>query len=94
VVTYGLIAIGLGAFFATLGWLGLTGRLLRRPLEDTVGNFGDVAVLDLGAQGLWRPARGQDDGLSWSPVRSAAVWAALGRLFAVTLDDGPAEPSS
>jgi hypothetical protein len=54
---------------------------------------GDVAVLDLGAQGLWRPARGQDDGVSWSPVRSAAVWAALGRLFAVTLDDGPAEPS-
>jgi hypothetical protein len=38
-VTYGLIAIGLGAAFATLGSLGLTGRLVRRPLNDTVNNF-------------------------------------------------------
>jgi hypothetical protein len=45
VVTYGLIAIGLGAVFATLGWLGLTGRLLRRPLKDTVNNFYGHIVL-------------------------------------------------
>jgi hypothetical protein len=39
VVTYGLVAIGLGAVFGLLGWLGVTGRLLRAPSSDTVRNF-------------------------------------------------------
>jgi hypothetical protein len=68
-------------------------RVTWKGAGDGDSVTGDVAVLDLGAQGLWRPARGRDDALSWAPVRSAAVWAALDALFSVALDDGPAGPS-
>jgi hypothetical protein len=52
VVNYGLIAIGLGAVFAVLGWLGLTGRLLRQPLKDTRNNFYGHMLLGAGLVGM------------------------------------------
>jgi hypothetical protein len=54
------------------------------------GGTGDLAVLDLGPLGYWRPAPGENTTLTWSPVRSALVWRALGPLFAATLEDRPA----
>ena len=39
-VNPGIVAVGLGAVFALIGWLGLTGRLLRSPSSNITRNFG------------------------------------------------------
>jgi hypothetical protein len=54
------------------------------------GFAGDLGVLDLGPQGLWRPTEGQGAELTWSPVTADDVWQELGRLFAAALEDRPA----
>jgi hypothetical protein len=51
---------------------------------------GDIAVLDLGPRGLWRPGPGQGGELTWSPVDAGAVWQVLSALFATALNDHPA----
>lgn len=59
-------------------------RVTWRTADDASG---DLAVLDLGTLGLWRPGGGEGPTLTWSPVTASAVWRELGRLFAVTLED-------
>jgi hypothetical protein len=62
-------------------------QLWRLSWEAAAGATGDLAVLDLGDRGLWRPAEGEGDALAWSPVDSGSVWCRLAELFAVTLED-------
>ena len=70
-------------------WPGTVERpsLWRVAWRTAEGEAGDPAVLDLGPLGYWRPARGEGGELTWTPVRSAAVWQALAPLFAVTVED-------
>jgi hypothetical protein len=62
-------------------------QLWRLTWETVEGATGDLAVLDLGDEGLWRPVSGEGDVLSWAPVSSATVWCRLGELFALVLSD-------
>jgi hypothetical protein len=62
-------------------------QLWRLTWETVEGATGELAVLDLGGEGLWRPVSGEGDVLSWAPVSSATVWCRLGELFALVLSD-------
>jgi hypothetical protein len=62
-------------------------RLWRVTWRAVDGAHGDLGVLDLGPQGLWRPTAGQGAELTWSPVTAAEVWQELGRFFAAALED-------
>jgi len=71
-------------------WAG-DAELWRVAWRNSAGDAGgDVAVLDRGPEGLWRPGAGQGQELTWSPVDAGAVWQALAALFALALDDRPA----
>lgn len=69
-------------------------QLWRLTWETAKGETGDLAVLDLGELGLWRPGEGDGAILRWSPVDSATVWCRLAELFAVTLEDRFASPDA
>jgi hypothetical protein len=70
-------------------WTGNADRasLWRVEWRETEGGTGVLSVLDLGSLGYWRPTADRDGALTWSPSTGAAVWEALGALFAVTLED-------
>jgi hypothetical protein len=65
-------------------------ELWRVAWRSVAGAEGDVAVLDRGPQGLWRPGPREEDRPTWSPVDAGPVWQALARLFSAALEDRPA----
>ncbi len=62
-------------------------RLWRIDWGSSQGRQHSLAVLDLQAEGLWRPIDSSLEEVVWAPTDVSTVWSALARLFGAVMGD-------